>query len=175
MLKLFCPDWYCDSILSIDTAKLKATGVEGFIIDLDNTLLPRDERETSNEVKDWLRKTRRLGFRMCIVSNNRGERVKEVANELGLSVVTLAAKPYKGAFKQGLKILGTHREKTVVVGDQIFTDILGGNLAGLKTILVVPMSSKELFHTRVLRYFERIIIKKLMKRNQVGVNQACFN
>ncbi len=171
-MKLFKPDGYYDSISSIDLAELKGVGIKGLILDLDNTLLPRDERETSDGVNNWLRAARELGFRMCIVSNNRGERVKEVARELNLPVVALAAKPCRRAFKQGLEILRVKKEETAVIGDQIFTDVLGGNLVGLKTILVVPVSPQELLHTRILRRLERIIIKKLIKQNQLKMGSV---
>jgi hypothetical protein len=101
---------------------------------------------------------------MCIVSNNKKNRVKSFANELSIPFIHKAVKPRKKAFLKGIKLLGTEIFNTAVIGDQILTDILGGNRLGFYTVLVIPMSSKELWWTRLMRKVERVIINMLIKK-----------
>lgn len=164
MLKRFFPDHYYDSIFDIDLTRLKSNGIKGIILDLDNTIIARNSPTATDDLKRWLIKVQEQGFRACILSNNWKQRVSNVASQVELPLVARAAKPRKGAFKRALYVLGTEKHETVVVGDQIFTDILGGNVAGLRTILVMPMSNHDGMHTKLLRYLERWIIKRWQKQ-----------
>jgi HAD superfamily phosphatase (TIGR01668 family) len=166
--KLF-PDNYYDSIYDIKLSDLKAEGIKGIIFDLDNTIVPRNLSVATEGLKNWLSRLKDEGFEVCIVSNNWKLRVESIAEQLGVPLVARAAKPRKGAFKRALNILGTGRNETVVVGDQIFTDVLGGNISGLRTVLVMPMSNHEAPHTKILRYLERLVMRRWYKtRAQKG-------
>ncbi len=164
LAKLF-PDHYYDSIFDIDLAELKQDGIKGIVLDLDNTIIARNSSVATEELKVWLQKVEAEGFKACILSNNWKQRVAGVAAQVRLPLVARAAKPRKGAFKRAMEVLGTHGDETVVVGDQIFTDVFGGNLAGLHTILVVPMSNHEAFHTRFLRQLEKLVMKRWQKHS----------
>ena len=96
---------------------------------------------------------------MCLVSNNWHERVKHVADELGFDLVDKAIKPLPFAFRRALARVGAPAQETAVVGDQLFTDILGGNLLGMRTLLVCPLSSSDLPHTLFLRMLEARVLK----------------
>ncbi|MDI6891848.1 MAG: YqeG family HAD IIIA-type phosphatase [Actinomycetota bacterium] len=174
LLERFRPDGYHDSIFDVDMEELKRGGITGLVVDLDNTLVPRYEREAPEQVHKWLEGVIERGFKVCIVSNNWAGRVKTIADELGLSLVAPAGKPRSGAFVQAMEILGTSRSQTAVIGDQLFTDILGGNLAGLVTILVVPISPREPLHTRILRRLERIVLRRLQKKDLLRKYRASF-
>jgi HAD superfamily phosphatase (TIGR01668 family) len=160
--KLLLPDFYFESLKEIEPGMLKELGKKAVLIDLDNTLVPRNQRGVSEEVKTWLRKAQKEGLSLCIVSNNWEGRVRKVADELGLPLVAPAGKPRKKAFLKALSILKVDAFKAAVVGDQIFTDVFGGNRLGLLTVLVKPLSGRELVHTRFLRLLER----KILTRNQ---------
>lgn len=168
ILSAFAPDEYLSRVMDVDLAKLRESGIKGLILDLDNTLVPRYESETSVELKDWLRRVDDVGLGVCIVSNNFTARVGAIAKELGLRVVKGAGKPLASAFKQGMRVLGTVPAETAVVGDQVFTDVLGGNRLGMHTILVVPLSEKEMLHTRILRKLECRVLHALAKRRMIG-------
>lgn len=168
MLARFAPDQYLASAFDIDLAALKADGVKGLIVDLDNTLVPRYEDEPSHELRRWLKQVREVGLPVCVVSNNWTARVAAIAEDLGLAVVKGAGKPFARAFRQGMRVLGTKPEETAVIGDQLFTDVLGGNRLGMHTVLVVPLSEQEMLHTRILRKAERRILGAMARRRIIG-------
>jgi len=146
---------------------LVAQGVRGLIVDLDNTLVPRYESEPSDQLKDWLRGVSDAGLGVVIVSNNWTSRVGAIADELGVAVVKGAGKPLAKAFRQGMRVLGTRPEETAVIGDQLFTDVLGGNRLGLHTVLVVPLSEHEMVHTRILRKLEIRVLGAMARRKMI--------
>lgn len=170
MLELFCPTMFYNTIYDIDFDELKGKGIQGLIVDFDNTLVARGSREAPDELNDWLEELKAAGFRICVVSNNWERKVEVVVRKLGMPIVAQAGKPRRKAFEQGMKILGTKDAQTAVVGDQLFTDVLGGNRLGLVTILVVPIGTNEMLHTKLLRRLERQIIKKLRQRKMLVHN-----
>jgi HAD superfamily phosphatase (TIGR01668 family) len=149
------------SVFEISFEDLQKGGVRGVIVDLDNTLTEWQNPELSQEAVDWLMRLRKAGFQVCLVSNNSPRRVEEVAQRLGLPFVARAQKPRRKSFRRALEIMKTRPEETAVIGDQIFTDILGGNRLGLYTILVPPISDKEFIGTRLVRIIERWVIQHL--------------
>ena len=132
--------------------------MRALLIDLDNTLLPRDTNIVPDEKRVWSSNLRDAGMCACLVSNNWHERVKAVADELGFSLVDKALKPLPFAFRRGLGLLEAEPHETAVIGDQLFTDILGGNLIGATTVLVRPLSDTDLPHTLLLRHLERTLL-----------------
>ena len=110
------------------------------------------------ELREWVRDLADRGFRVCLVSNNWHERVSTVAEELGFELVAKAVKPLPFAFLRALSKLGSTRRSSVVVGDQLFTDVLGGKLLGMRTVLVLPLSTYDLPHTLMLRKLERLVL-----------------
>ena len=143
----------------IDVAALRARGIRGMILDLDNTIVPWGAREAGPALPVWIADVRRAGLRLCIVSNNMGRRVTTLATSLGLPLVTGALKPRRKALRRALSVMGTTPDATALVGDQLFTDILGGNRLGLHTILVRPQSPREFPLTRVVRVLERALLR----------------
>lgn len=165
IIRLLYPDKYYGSIFDINLKQLKQEGVVGIIVDLDNTLIAWNSRETPEALHRWLNETKSYGFRLCIVSNSTTARSMNVANDIGLPLISNAWKPRAGAFLKAMEKMDTSRSETAVIGDQIFTDVLGGNRLGLKTILVVPVSTKELWTTKILRKLERRILKNISGEN----------
>jgi len=161
MLEKLKPKLYVDSIHDIDFAKLKVNGIKGIIIDLDNTITEWNNCILPEKAIEWFKKIPENNLKACVVSNNDENRVFKAANKLGIPYVAKANKPRRGAFRKAMDIMGTSSEETAVVGDQIFTDILGGNRLDLFTILVVPLTPKEFIGTRVVRMVERKILKKM--------------
>jgi HAD superfamily phosphatase (TIGR01668 family) len=157
-VSLFSPDDYYTDILAVDLDGLATDGIEALIVDLDNTLLPRDSEDVPDELREWAVTVEGRGFRTCLVSNNWHERVKAVAEELGLPMVSKAVKPLPFAFLKGLKTLDARAREAAVIGDQVFTDVVGGNLIGARTVLVEPLSRSDLPHTLLLRHLEARIM-----------------
>lgn len=157
-MSLLSPDLYQTNVHAIDLDALAASGIDALLVDLDNTLLPRDTNEIPDDLVAWAVGLRDRGFRVCLVSNNWHERVKTVADELGFELVAKAVKPLPFAFRIALRKIGATRRSAAVVGDQMFTDVLGGNLLGMTTVLVTPLSQSDLPHTLFLRNLERRVL-----------------
>lgn len=162
-MKLLTPNLYLNTIFELDTNKLKAIDIKGLIIDIDNTLTGWDSKHACIDTVNWLMKLKDEGFKICLVSNNNKKRVVEFNKEMNFPMVFSARKPRRTPFKKAVKILGTDIYNTAVIGDQIFTDVLGGNRTGLFTILVVPIKSKEFWWTAFVRHIEKHVIKLVLK------------
>ncbi len=157
-MSIFMPDEYLVDVHAIDLDQLRAAGIDTLLVDLDNTLLPRDTNVVPEALGEWAGDLAARGFRVCLVSNNWHDRVKTVADELGFELVSKAVKPMPFAFLRALSKIGSKRGRAAVVGDQMFTDILGGRLLGMHTVLVTPLSSSDLPHTLFLRRLERFVL-----------------
>lgn len=157
-MRLLQPDRYYTSIHAVDLTSLREAGIDALLIDLDNTLLPRDTNLVPEEVCEWAARLEEMGFRACLVSNNWHERVFGVARQLGFELVPKALKPFPWAFRRGMRLLDATPRRTAVVGDQLFTDVLGGRLVGCTTVLVDPLSRTDLPHTLLLRLIEARIM-----------------
>ncbi|MFD1705480.1 YqeG family HAD IIIA-type phosphatase [Siminovitchia sediminis] len=167
MLKRFLPDEYVKSVFSIDPAALKAKGVKGIITDLDNTLVEWDRPEATPQLIEWLEELKNHDMKVTIVSNNNEQRVGEFSNPLNIPFICRAKKPSRKAFLQAMKEMRLSREETVIIGDQLLTDVFGGNRAGLYTILVVPVAQSDGFFTRFNRMVERRIMALLKRKGLI--------
>jgi HAD superfamily phosphatase (TIGR01668 family) len=162
------PDLFVESVYEIDLQALRARGVRGIITDLDNTLVGWDEPDATPKLMQWLDDVRdEYGIKVCIVSNNNNQRVESFARPLNIPFIAKARKPRNLPFVRALEVLGTKVEETVVIGDQIFTDVLGGNRMGMYTILVSPVAEKEWFGTKFMRLMERIAYSILRSRGKI--------
>lgn len=152
------------SIFDIDLHQLKQNGYRAILLDLDNTMVRWNDPEPTPQLQTWLQRVRRMGFHVCIVSNNSGSRVREFAARIGVPFVPKAAKPRRKGYREAMGLLGVTAQESVVVGDQLFTDILGGNWAGAYTILVVPIDPREFPFTRLVRRVERHVLRYMDRR-----------
>ncbi len=156
----FRADHHADTLPDVRLDELAAAGVRGIVVDLDNTVCAYRRPELAPGVADWVAAARERGFALVLVSNNFSERVGAIGAQLGIPVVPNALKPLPFAFLRALKLLGTPRGATVVIGDQLFTDVLGAKLLGLRTILTKPLVERDFPLTRVLRFLERTIARR---------------
>ncbi|WP_189005983.1 YqeG family HAD IIIA-type phosphatase [Deinococcus roseus] len=137
---------------------LQEWDIKGLILDLDNTLVPYKSNETAPEIQDWVKCMHASDVKLYMVSNALHERVDYWVREFLFPGVGLAAKPFPKFFRRALKALGLPPEQVAMVGDQLFTDVLGGNLAGMRTVMVSPLSDNALPHTKVTRKLERLVL-----------------
>lgn len=152
------PRDYYRSVNDIDLDELSRDGIDTLLIDLDNTLLARDATDVPDDVRAWAAHVLARGFKVRIVSNNWHSHVPAVAERIGFELVAKAVKPLPFAFMKALASMGSDRRRAAVIGDQLFTDVLGGNLMGMRTILVTPLSSSDLPHTLMLRRIEKMLL-----------------
>ena len=165
MFGILKPKVYVNSVYNIDLKKLKKIKkIKGIIVDLDNTLVAWGEKEVSQRIIDWIKEAKELGLKICIVSNTNSKRVAEFAKIFNIPYHSKYFKPFSIAFNNGLKILDTKKSETVVIGDQIFTDIWGGNRLKLLTILVMPIVKKDSIGTFLHRNIEKILISSWLKK-----------
>lgn len=158
MLKRFLPSDHVKNIYCVTPESLKEKGIRGIITDLDNTLVEWDRPDATEELLSWFRNMREHGIKVTIVSNNKETRVKAFSDPLGTPYIYRARKPLARSFKRAALDMGLAREEVVVIGDQLLTDILGGNKAGFYTILVVPVAQSDAWTTKFNRSVERRIM-----------------
>lgn len=167
MLKFFLPNEHVKSIFDISPDVLKEKGIKGIITDLDNTLVEWDRPNATPELKQWFQSMLNYNINVTIVSNNNRERVEAFASPVDIPFIFHARKPMGKAFNKALKSMGLKSDEVVVIGDQLLTDVLGGNRLGLHTILVVPVTQSDGFFTKFNRRVERTILKKLKQKGMI--------
>lgn len=157
------PDLYIKSVFDLDVNWLKERGIKGILLDIDNTLVTHKQKVPDKKVIDLIKHFQENGLKVAIVSNARKKRVDVFNEKLGLYARYRAFKPSKKGFFVAMSELKLSPEETAVIGDQLFTDIRGGNRIGLTTILVEPLDENEPITVRVKRIFEKLIVKKPIK------------
>lgn len=161
MLKLLVPCMVVNTLYDIKLTELKQRGIRGIAFDLDNTIIPWNSSEICPEVLMWLNHLAAQGFKLCLVSNNGKERVRKIAAQCGAPFVAWALKPSRSGFRQAAQAMGLSPDTVAVVGDQLFTDILGGNRLGMFTIWVKPLTTKEFIGTKITRELEKLAVHLL--------------
>lgn len=167
LLKAFLPAQHVKSIYEINPNELKDKGIKGVITDLDNTLVEWDRPLATPELITWFEEMKRNDIKVTIVSNNKEMRVKAFADPLNIPFIYRAKKPMTKAFKQAAELMGIQKEQAVVIGDQLLTDVFGGNRSGFHTILVVPVAQTDGWATKLNRKIERRILAWFRKNGQL--------
>ncbi|MGC8667587.1 MAG: YqeG family HAD IIIA-type phosphatase [Chthonomonadales bacterium] len=166
VLNLLCPGRYCSGgVTSIPPEELRKAGFRAVLLDVDNTLVGWQRTDIPHAVRKWIWDLKQQGLRICLVSNTRHpRRLEALAAELEVPFVRQALKPGRRGFLAALEQLGVAPSAAVMIGDQMFTDVLGGNRAGVATILVRPMHRREFVGTKVSRLAEGIVLAVLRRR-----------
>ncbi|MBM4762369.1 YqeG family HAD IIIA-type phosphatase [Bacillus sp. B15-48] len=167
MLKHFLPDQHVKSIFEITPESLKAKGIKGIITDLDNTLVEWDRPSATPKLIKWFEEMKNHNILVTIVSNNNEARVKFFADPLVTPYIYRAKKPMTKAFNKAVRDMGLKKEETVVIGDQLLTDVFGGNRGGFHTILVVPVTKTDGLATRFNRAIERRLLNFFRKQGKL--------
>ena len=157
---LLKPDLLVEAAYEVDSTLLKSHGKSALMVDLDDTVIPSNSSLMAPSFKSWFKTLKKDDIAILILSTGQPERVHYWANNLGVDGVALVGKPFSFAFKRGLKRLGHQPSETAMLGDQLFTDVLGANITGIFSILVRPLTAGRLPHTRLLRKFENIIVRR---------------
>ena len=166
MLERFYPKIRAQSIQEIDLEDLIKRNIKGLILDIDNTLVPQHRMDADEEAILWLERVKSYGLRACIVSNASKKRVIRFNEKLQISAIHRAGKPSIKAYLKAITLMDIKRNETAVVGDQIFTDIYGGNKIELLTILVKPIDKKEALWVRLKRFPEKFVLKSMEKHQK---------
>ncbi|MFC6322216.1 YqeG family HAD IIIA-type phosphatase [Companilactobacillus baiquanensis] len=156
---MFKPYIMLNKITDIDAQDLKKLGITTIMTDLDNTLLPWDSNDYNLSLRKWLNQMNRANVEVMVVSNNSYERVEKAVLDLPVSIVARAVKPLPFVIMKHLHEMQIDPQSVLFVGDQVMTDVLAGNMSGLKTVLVKPLVNTDAKKTRVNRFFERPLLK----------------
>lgn len=160
------PNLYLKDVTKINKEILKQYQIKGLLLDVDNTLLDFDKKLLQG-IEPWIEEMKKSKIKMCILSNsNKKEKVEMVAKKLDLPYIFLAMKPFRKGFKKGKEILQLDNENIAVVGDQIFTDVIGANRNQMISILVEPIAEKDIFITKIKRPLENKIIQRFKEKNE---------
>ena len=161
---IFYPKFYCQKVTDINVDYLKQNSIKAIILDVDNTLLDFDLKIISG-LENWYNEIKKNNIKCIILSNsNKEDKIRMVADLLNIPFIKFATKPLKRGFKKAKKMLGEDSQNIAVVGDQIFTDVIGANRCKMFSILVKPIAKKDLWMTKFKRPLENLIIKKYLKR-----------
>lgn len=168
MLKGFYPDCYMKSTYDIDFDAYYEKGYRGIIFDIDNTLVPHgapaDERS-----KKLFAHLKELGYKVVLLSNNKEPRVKMFNDVVKVSYIFKAGKPLVKNYVKAMEMMGTNKENTLFVGDQLFTDVWGAKRTGIHNVLVQPIDKKEEIQIVLKRYLEKIVLasyKRYLKNRE---------
>ena len=164
MFRCFFPDEYLDSAYGIDYEKLYKEGYRGLLFDIDNTIVPHGA-PADDRAKKLFEKLRTLGFRYCFVSNNQKPRVEPFAKAVEGDFIENAHKPAVKNYKKACQVIGIDLDRTIFIGDQLFTDIYGANKSGIANILVKYIGYYEKGKIGIRRRIEKVILK-LYKMNK---------
>ena len=162
-MDIFVPDMYQQSIYTINYKKLKKNGIKCLLFDLNNTLASYEIDYPDNKLRELIHGLER-DFKVIIVSNSSKTRVRPFKEKLNVDSSFSSKKPLKNKFKKIMNLYNYKDTEIAMIGDELLTDIFGGNRMNFTTILVNGISETEPFHTRVSRFFEKGIIKKLNKK-----------
>ncbi len=176
MFNKLTPNLMTKSILTISIADLQARGIRCLLFDMDNTITYWRSEEIDEEIIDWFAHLSDLGMRACVLSNSRIDRVGKVSQKLNLPCVASSKKPFSGGFRRALNLMNVKKEETAIIGDQLFTDVLGGNRMGLYTILVEPRGKIDHIGTKLFyRKAERLVmpyVRKNVQKNSLEQNRS---
>ncbi len=149
-------------INEINFADLKAKGIRAIILDIDDTLIPREINDIYPAVFEWVVARKEEGFRLCLASNSRHPlRVKYIGDTLKIPAIHLSFKPLPFAFWRSLKILNSKPAETVMIGDQLFMDILGANLVNIHTIFIKHNKAESFLPRQWMRDLENWILDRI--------------
>lgn len=157
MLQTFFPDECEKSTYDINFEQYYEQGYRGIIFDIDNTLVEHGMDATQRSIELFVR-LKKTGFRTCLLSNNKEERVKRFNQPIQSDYIYKANKPSRKNYMQACAKMGTTVENTLFVGDQLFTDVWGAKRCGMRNILVEPIDKKEEIQIVLKRYLEHIVL-----------------
>lgn len=169
-MKSLIPDYVFDSIYDISPSWLYQKGIRGVLIDLDGTLASRKAPLPPDTVNRFLEAMRQAGILVLVFSNNFESRVRTFCYALGVPYISRARKPFRKGFQRAAKRLGLLPSQIAVIGDQIFTDVFGGNRAGALTCYVETLD-RRYFWIRARYRMERSFIRHGQKQERTDPNE----
>ena len=157
---VFKPTYVFDKIVDITPEFMKRKRIKGVILDLDNTLTTHNNPIVPQSSLDWINAMKAAGIKLMIVSNNNAPRVRPFAEQLGIDFVSNGMKPLTKGYNRAVKKMGIEKANAAAIGDQIFTDIMGSNLCGIRSFFVFPIEPEKSLPFRIKRAVEKPLLPK---------------
>jgi HAD superfamily phosphatase (TIGR01668 family) len=157
LIKMLEPARRAEGLSALDLNTLWEEGFKGILIDLDNTIVPWRQSHIPEETRVFFEEAKAVGFQVCLFTNAGSLRAARISQALGIRCLAKARKPFGFHFRSIMREMRLDAAETLMIGDQIFTDMLGGNRAGCHTILLPPLYTEEFIGTRFLRLLERML------------------
>ena len=152
------PNFKFNRVTDISVSFLKENGIDALLLDVDNTIITYKGDNLIEGFKAFKEELEQNGIKLLILSNGKSERLKKTAQKAEIEYLPMALKPLPFKYLKAIKILKATKKSTAIVGDQIFTDILGGNIVGIKTILLKPIKLETTISFKIRRYFENKLL-----------------
>lgn len=168
-MALFYPSYYINKVDDINVVTLKKLNINGIILDIDDTLTPHKCSTPNKGIEFWIKSIQQSGIKLILVSNNFKKRVESFAKLLGLPYISFGMKPFSHGFHKAIDELGVPKSEIAIIGDQIFTDIMGANFIGIKSILVEPVSESKTFMLKLKRFLEIPIKNRILKDKKINL------
>ena len=158
---IFRPNIKLNKVTDISLEILNKYNINALILDVDNTLSTHHGQVLTDGLENWLTLMKENGIKLTVLSNSNSKRLEPFAQKIGLDYISLGLKPLPFGYLRALKRLKSNKKQTAIVGDQIFTDVMGGNFVGVNTILLTPIKPETSLRFRMKRKVEAFVIKKL--------------
>ncbi len=162
----FVPEYRFETFDRATVDFLISKGIKGIVLDVDNTLEPYENPAPTERVVTWLDSLKQNGIKAAIVSNNDSERIDLFNKDLGLPAYSKSGKPFKKNVLRAMSDMGTTQENTILMGDQVFTDVWAAHNSGIPAILVPPIKDKTDLLTKFKRLLEKPVLKKYERKNR---------
>ncbi|KRM68122.1 YqeG family HAD IIIA-type phosphatase [Apilactobacillus ozensis] len=164
MLSKFKPTWMIPTIYQISPSRLNKMGIKAVFTDLDNTLIPWNNTYGTNQLKSWISELDRYEIKLVIISNNSYKRVGKAVQNFRVDYIARAYKPLPTGLNKALKKYNLNSRQVIMIGDQLLTDVVASNNAGVRSVLVKPVLPSDAWNTKLNRFIEKKIWKKLFDK-----------
>lgn len=156
---LLKPDIKLHGITDITVEILNKFNIKALLLDVDNTMSTHHGQALTEGLLEWIDRMNKNGIKLMVLSNSKRKRIEPFAERISLPFISLGCKPLPTGYLRGVRALGEKRKNVAIVGDQIFTDVLGGNLVGVKTVLLTPIKLEDGLSFKIRRNLEKKIYK----------------
>lgn len=175
VIALFYPTYFTEKVTDINVNFLKHIGIEGVVLDIDNTLVAYQVAHADTEVVSWINELKSNNIKIILLSNNTETRVKSFAKSLDVPYVSMSMKPLTKNLKKAIDIISCNPKNVLLIGDQLFTDILSANFMKIRSILVTPIEENSKSMLKLRRILEKPIRKKLYLDPKINLNEVLKN
>ena len=165
MRKYLMPDLILPTYRAVTPQLCRTLGIRAILSDIDNTLAPYEQPQSDEQIRAWLHELEEAGVSVALISNNHADRVELFNSDLHLIAYADAGKPFAKILRRAMREMGSDPSNTAMLGDQLLTDALAGNLLGLKVLIVPPIRDKRTVFVRFKRWLERPVIRRYHKKH----------